>query len=419
MSRWFDAGFQGKAGSVVTQGLVSATGFATAIVVARYFPREEFGIFVVVSSLLNVIGSFHIALFANPFTVLRPRVDPNNEGRYAAANFALNAGLGIVVVVVALTVGLMAHGAILRTMLVLAMLNIPYQLNDFERRTLTSLLDIRRLFWLDATTSLLRILAVIASIVSPSRSIEFLGLALALAYTIPLVAVTARVRRGARVPSITRRDLTSTIRDNWALGRHNIVEALFFNLATQYVTLVTAATLGTRDVAILGGFQSIANVINVYLAGLTSYGLSSLSRLRVLRRERQWWTEVRSIAALSMGVSLLVAAALWLWPSSIAVTVFGRGGFADSAHLLRIFALSILVRSSNVIISTVLRSAQMQQAIMLGSTVSGIASVILVFLLIGRGGLWGSTVAILAGQVVMLVTMMLYSLPRWKRVWPE
>ena len=70
-------------------------------------------------------------------------------------------------------------------------------------------------------------------------------------------------------------------------------------------------------------------------------------------------------------------------------------------------------------LQSVTTATEMQQAIMVGSTVSGIASVILVFFLIGRGGLWGSTVAILAGQVVMLVTMMWYSVPRWKRVWPE
>ncbi len=419
MSRGFDAGLQGKAGSVGTQALVSATGFGTAILVARYFPRDEFGIFVVVSSLLNVIGSFQIALLANPFTVLRPQLDPKNDGRYAAANFLLNAGLGVLTVATALAVGLVLRGILLRTMLVFALLNIPYQLNDFERRYLTSLLDIRRLFWLDSATSLLRISAVVAVIISPHRSLELLGLSLALAYTIPLIASRSRLRQRVTVSSVAKHDLRSTIRDNWELGRHNIVEALFFNLSTQYVTLVTAATLGTRDVAILGGFQSIANVINVYLAGLTSYGLSSLSHFRELRQERQWWKEVRSIGGLSMGVSVLIAAVLWLWPSQIAVTVFGEGGFADSAHLLRIFALSILVRSSNVIIGTVLRSAKMQQAIMLGSMASGIASVMLLFFLVGRGGLWGSTVAILAGQAVMLVTMMLYSVPRWKRVWPE
>ena len=56
---------------------------------------------------------------------------------------------------------------------------------------------------------------------------------------------------------------------------------------------------------------------------------------------------------------------------------------------------------------------------MLGSMTSGIASVILLFFLVGHGGLWGSTVAILAGQAVMFVTMMIYGVPRWKRVWPE
>src|SRR2546426_1589201 len=243
MSRWFEAGLQGKAGSVGTQALVSATGFATAILVARYFPREEFGIFVVVSSLLNVIGSFQIALFANPFTVLRPQLDPNNDGRYAATNLLLNAGLGTVMVVAALAVGLLLQGTIFRTMLVFAMLNIPYQLNDFERRYLTSLLDIRRLFWLDATTSLLRLSAVVALIVSPRRSLELLGLTLALAYAIPLIAVTRRVRQGITVPALTKRDLRSTIRNNWQLGRHNIVEALFFNLSTKYVMLVNSAAL--------------------------------------------------------------------------------------------------------------------------------------------------------------------------------
>src|SRR5438128_568038 len=164
MSRWFDAGFQGKAGSVGTQALVSATGFATAILVARYFPREEFGIFVVVSALLNVIGSFQIALLSNPFTVLRPELDPRNDGTYAAANRVLNAALGIATVVIALAVGFGLQGTILRTMVVFALLNIPYQLNDFERRYLISLLNIHRLFWFDSATSVLRLSAVVAVI---------------------------------------------------------------------------------------------------------------------------------------------------------------------------------------------------------------------------------------------------------------
>jgi len=418
MRRWLLGSLEGKGPSVVTQAVVSATGFATAILVARHFPRQEFGIFVVVSSLLNVVGSFQIALLSNPFTVLRPELDPTNNGTYAMANRVLNAALGVSTVAIALVVGFALQGTVLRSMLVFALLNIPYQFNDFERRYLISLLDIRRLFWFDLVTSVLRLAAVVAVIASPYRSIELLGAALALAYTIPLVRSGRRMRFGVAVSSLVTSDLRSTIRHNWELGRHNIVEALFFNLSTQYVTLVTAASLGTKEVAILGGFQSIANVINVYLAGLTSYSLSSLSRLREVRQERQWRNEVRSIGALSMGVSLVIAAVLWLRPSDVALTVFGEGDFAESAHLLKIFALSILVRTSNVIVSTVLRSAKMQQAIMLGSITSGIASVILVFLLVVHGGLWGSTVAILTGQVVMLVTMMLYSVPRWKRVWP-
>jgi O-antigen/teichoic acid export membrane protein len=419
MPRWLLANLQGKVASVVAQALVAATGFATAILVARQFPRDEFGVFVVVSSLLNVVGSFQIALLSNPFTVLRPELDPKNDGRYAATNFLLNAALGVSTVAIGLAVGFALQGTILRTLLVFALLNIPYQLNDFERRYLISLLDIRQLFWFDAVTSVLRLSAVVAVIASPYRSLELLGAALALAYTIPLIGSVRRMSRGITVSSLLSGDLRSTIRHNWELGRHNVIEALFFNLSTQYVTLVTAASLGTREVAILGGFQSIANVINVYLAGLTSYGLSSLSRLRDLRQEGQWRKEVRSIGALSMGVSLVIAGVLWLRPSQVAVTVFGEGSFADSAHLLSIFALSIMVRSSNVVLSTVLRSVKMQQAIMLGSMASGIASVILMFFLVGHGGLWGSTVAIVVSQGVMLVTMMLYSVPRWKRVWPE
>src|SRR5437870_1825266 len=128
MPRWLLANLQGKVASVVAQALVAATGFATAILVARHFPRDEFGVFVVVSSLLNVVGSFQIALLSNPFTVLRPELDPKNDGRYAATNFLLNAALGVSTVAIGLAVGFALQGAILHTMLVFALLNIPYQL---------------------------------------------------------------------------------------------------------------------------------------------------------------------------------------------------------------------------------------------------------------------------------------------------
>ena len=62
--------------AIFTQSLLSLANFIVGFVVAKYATKSEYGIYVILFSIIGIAGNYQNALVNTPLTVLAPKKDP-------------------------------------------------------------------------------------------------------------------------------------------------------------------------------------------------------------------------------------------------------------------------------------------------------------------------------------------------------
>jgi O-antigen/teichoic acid export membrane protein len=93
-----------KAGiSVADQGLVSGAGFVLHVLLARWMPQDEYGMFAIVFSIFLFLSGLHNALLLEPMSVLAPNGTPEQLRQYVAhsiwLHFLLTVALSILLLI--------------------------------------------------------------------------------------------------------------------------------------------------------------------------------------------------------------------------------------------------------------------------------------------------------------------------------
>ena len=69
------------------QGIVSATNFATGVIVGRVCGKAELGVYALVWTLISLINEVSSVLTVTPYVVFNPRLGPYERSRYLGSVF--------------------------------------------------------------------------------------------------------------------------------------------------------------------------------------------------------------------------------------------------------------------------------------------------------------------------------------------
>lgn len=397
---------RGAAATIVDQGIVAGSNFVILLLLARRLPVEEFSVYVVALAVLNVLLGLHGALVAFPLSIHGTADDSPETARYIQGSGRLQLIQTGAFALVALSGAWLVPlpGTWPGILLAVGILQVPYQLNDYIRRLLLARHALRSLLRYDVVVSSAKLGAVFLLVGPGFDGIPQFSAAITAGFMAGFVVHFALDERRNWVSSsdALRPAPLGVARRNWPLTRLMLPEVVSYQAATQSFLVLSTAILSTTEVAVLGGLQAIANIINVFLAGVTNYGLVNLTRARHRKDDHEW----RSAAYFMSGVALLCTGvcslAFVVIPEPIIRFFYGADSYmAEYPQVLRVLGAVILARTASVVLITVFRSLMAQASITRGTLISGLTSVVIAGPFMMTWGVLGAVYGLLLSQLVL------------------
>ena len=294
--------------------------------------------------------------------------------------------------------------------LVYVILQVPYQLNDCVRRLLLARREFARLVQFDLTTVVGRVAGLLIVFGWGGLTAMDFSIGLASGYLACgiLHLLTSKSHYWYVFTSDLYSSLVSVAKRNWPLTKYMLPEVLAYQATTHAFVLFSALLLRPLDVAVLGGIQAIANVVNVFLSGLTNYGLPDFARWKQRKNYLQWRRSVLRIGSLAIILTAACTSAFVLVPDLLIRSVYGPTSYMrDHASLLPLFGLVALARTASVVLVTAFRSIEFQIPITASTIGAGIVSILIGIPVIARYGPAGVVFGLAIGQTVLLGSLLL------------
>ena len=332
--------------SLMDQGVVSATAFATGVVVSRTCSQSEFGLYTLGATLVVFLIELQTALISSPYMVYSPRLQGAERARYAGGNLVLQLSLGlfaaVVLAVIAATITAFGMGSegLAPVLTVLAVVVTFTLLRDFLRRVAMAHMQMETALFLDISVTCLQLSALVIVAVLEAMSAPLAHALIGAACATASVIWMAR-NRNTFSPSIAsaRRDL----KQNWSFGKWVFASGLLWAISIHTYPWILAAFHGTAAAGVWG-----ACITTLALMIVPSTGLQNWLGPRIAITFAEGGTKrmqrfvVR--AAVGFGAVLTLMAALMIaFDEELLVLIFGEK-YAGNGLVLSVLAASVIAR---------------------------------------------------------------------------
>lgn len=386
--------------SLADQAVVSATNFATGIILARACSQEELGLYMLGFSAIMLVTDLQTSLISTPYMVYAPRLKGRAHALYTGSTL-LHQLLFSVLIVLALICGARAGAmgigprGIEAVLWALAAVIALVMLREYARRVCFARLKLFTAFLIDACTAAGQIggLLLLAwfHLLSASRAFWMIGLACAVALLWWLWS-----DREFYHPRIN--ESRADLKKNWFFGKwvfaSGLVWAVSMNLYPWFLaafhsaasTGVWAACLGVVSIGnpVLLGIQNVVGpkISHEYAAG----GAKALRRL-----------VPKVAAAISLPISLLCVV-LIRWGGRLVALLYGSQ-YAGNGRVVAILALSVLISAPAFCFSRALYATERADLDFLSNFAALFIMLTLGFWLVRAYGPLGAAFGLLGGNL--------------------
>jgi O-antigen/teichoic acid export membrane protein len=381
--------------SVLDQGVVSGTNFATSVLLGRFTSQEELGVYYLALSVVYFTRGVQEQLVSAPYMIYCSRRQGAALAEYAGSALVHQCVVMLataIVLIAALLLGVLPSGV--ATAFWLLVVAAPLMLvREFARQMAFAHLDLKRATLLDIAAATLQFAALFGLAISGRLTITTTLASLAIASGLATVGwlATSRQRMVARAASAL-----SDWFHNWTFARWALASQLLACTTPYVMPWVVAISHGEAQTGLLGACSTLVGLSNTFLQGLCNF----LSPRAAQAFSQGGVAELRSVltktALLFFATLGGLAVIAFLLGEQIAVVVYGPS-FAGAGMIVGVLSLSVLANSAGVVAGNGLWAMERPKANFVADLCSlGIVIVAAVALVPTLGPL-GAAIATLAG----------------------
>ncbi len=327
--------------AVFSQGLVSAGNFALTAAIARTLPMADFGLYMLVMSIVWLFIDLHVAMIAGPYVINRQKIKPHRRAVFFGSAVLHEAGL--IAAGAAVAVAVAAHGAVSSSSAAAAGLAVcALLLRDQTRRFLVGHGMLRDCLTFDIAVLMLWAGGLIAGVVSGSFSLAWGFAAAAFACAVPCAAWLPRLGRLHGRPSLALRHW----RLNWGIGRWMVLSGMMWSLAAYLYPWTLAAAHGTVETGLWAAALGLSSLCNVPLGGLQNHYAVRIAETGRRDLPREVTGKAVRLAALA-GVFVLLFAAVG---TSLTQALYGAA-YAPAAPLALLMTFNLMIGTASFCVS--------------------------------------------------------------------
>ena len=392
--------FRAGALGLADQAVISATNFATMVVLARALHPSDFGAFTLAYTGLLLVNGLQAALITQPHNVLAQ----GREGReYAVYTSSTAVGQGLFTLAFAL-LALVAAGTaaavapgVASLLFALVPALVTWQAQEFVRRILYSETRLRAALAVDVVSYGGQVAAVVAlaaaGFITPARA---------------LLAVAATSAAGGLYGawkvrgSLTRRIDAAALRENWAFGKWIGAGIGASWLATQLYIYVAAIVLGSTAAGALRAAQIVLGPLNAFFLFLALVLPIRFAATRARSGDPGLERDLRRATAVTTPVVLIYCASTALFATALLELLYGAT-YRGYGEVVVLFAVYYVVLQFAYLLTAALTAKRLTRATFVGSAAGGLFGVVFGWPLVSLLGIEGAVFGMIASGVIVNV----------------
>jgi O-antigen/teichoic acid export membrane protein len=326
------------------QGVVSATNFATGLIIGRFCSKEELGLYMLGWTLVIIATEISAALITTPYTVFSPALGQLHLRRYRASMLAhqcILSGLFVALIIVAATATswLDTANPLPKVLWSLAGVILFILVRDFIRRVCFAHLKMLEAIALDCLSCVFQIGGLLllagSGYLSASSTYFVLGGASALACITWIV-------RNKKSLSLEARSWFTDAQHSWSLGRWILASGLVWAGAMYLYPWILALFHGTASTGTWAACYSVVALGNPVLLGFGNYIGPKVANIYAAHGVADMR---RYVYRTSVGFALLllpVSLALLGWGGVLVAKMYG-GAYAGNSIAVSLLAINLLL----------------------------------------------------------------------------
>lgn len=389
--------------ALADQGIVSMGTFAVSVLVARWLPVVDYGVYALLFGLIVLWNSVQNSLVIYPLSVQGATVNPGEIGLQAFAALTATSAINLPMGILALGVGLWYDRLHLAVTFVLA-LGLG-QAQEVVRRSLMAQSRHRDALLGDIVSYLGQALVIWFSSFWRPLSLEVVFWSMALTSGMATLVQFVQVR----CRSVSWFQMREWWRGYWLLGRWMLVNNLVNTLSVQAVSWVVAAFHGPTQVAALRAVSNVMGVTHPVLFGVGNIIVPETARVQHERGAH----EARRTAFRYGAQGLVVLAPVYLvaiaWPNSVLSIFYGSTStYAGLSLGLQLFAIAYALNYVSSVIASLLNGLQKTQLALKIQLLVAALSALVGLPMAAMGGSLGAIAGILmaaVGRVLISVVL--------------
>jgi O-antigen/teichoic acid export membrane protein len=386
--------------SLADQAIVSAAGFLTTFLIARWSGPTQLGIYALGLSLLLSVLAFQDSLILQPYLIQRfyPEGTPaERAGASLTFSGLFSAGSTLVLIVAAL--GFLTWRASAETVVMTWAIAgiLPFALTrDFARKFAFAHLDTGRVLLLDLAAAIIQLSALgwlgVSGRMSALSACAALGAACAFPTAIWLYYARAEF-------AIRPQRVRIALKQTWALGKWLLIGRITMQVQ-GYVTYWLAAALGGAAVTgVYAACMSIVGFANPLMIGLTNIFMPKSVLAWKHGGGPGVWHEAIQSTALIAAVMTAFSVAVLFGGEQVMRLVFHGKDFEGHRQTLIVLALATSSGYLGTAASIALATMKRPRAIIMVTTIEAVLTVALVWVLMIEWGLLGAAYGLLVGNL--------------------
>ena len=385
--------------SVVDQGLISGSQFLLNILIARWVPPAEYGLFAVAYAAFVVASGLHSSLLVEPMSVLGSARPPKEFARYLgrllSGHLALTLPVGGALVASSLFVPGPPPMAAILTGLGVA---VPCVLLQWL---------LRQACYVEARSDLAArgSAAYAATLLAGAVAVGWRSPASAARLAFPLMAVAALLQSITLAGPLglwrqgVRRMERAEIAAHWAYGRWILTAGAAHNVANLLYLPLLWAVLGLQASAVLRALQNLVLPLQQALSALALLALPWLSRRAASRGGRPGAAAWRFVLV-SVGVAVAYGLALMAGGGRLLGLLYGPGVYASYEWCVPLLALAAVAAAASQALGIVTRARGEPDAVLWSKMAAAAFMLLFGFRLVSRLGVVGALVGLAASNCV-------------------
>jgi O-antigen/teichoic acid export membrane protein len=264
--------------ALADQAMLSLGNFFTNILLGRNLPRDEFGNFVVLLSVIQFLNNLHWSLVTYPLSVISAGDDEDGLRHRAIRSLGLTL---LLFIPFGLILGLaVAHVSGLHLIPWALLALLFWQIQETLRRTLMARLHHHRAIFGDAVSYIGQAITVWFIIFSRHLSVEhaFAIIAITSAIAALIQAIQLKLFAPTPRPAVS----TPLFTENWALGKWVLYSNLI-SLLTVYATPWILWIHGAGEAAAYAALSTLLGVTNPILSGMSNLIVPAVAKANTER----------------------------------------------------------------------------------------------------------------------------------------